>query len=125
MNISTARSRLAKELPLLISNVQWSDPVLVVGGSDWSLAITSPWRLISFGKMMLGSDQAGPDSLSFLAGKKLISCDAQSKHVDIDVALFIEGGVILEIFSVSNLEPWTLSMHGAMIYVSSPSAGSG
>lgn len=112
----------ANRLPAAILNFEWNDPILVVGGVGWSLAITSPWRVVTADRLVLGSDNATQESVgAHLHDKMLVSCDVQSRHTSLDLALVLEGGEVLEVFSVAYLEPWTLSLSGEGMYVASPS----
>lgn len=119
---ATAIRKFTGRLPTAILNVEWNDPVLVVGGVGWSLAVTSPWRVVTTEKLVLGSDDADQESLrGLLHDKMVVSCDVQSRHASLDMALVLESGETLEVFSVAYLEPWTLSLSDVGMFVASPS----
>jgi len=81
----------ADRLPAAILNVEWNDPILVVGGVGWSLAITSPWRVVTADRLVLGSDDATQESVgAHLHDKMVVSCDVQSRHASLDLALVLE-----------------------------------
>lgn len=121
-SVASIVKELSGQLPIAILNVEWNDPVLVVGGAGWSLAITSPWRVVTTERLVLGSDNAGQDSLErVLKDRMVVSCGMQSRHASLDLALIFESGEALEVFSVAYLEPWILSLSNSGVFVPSPS----
>ncbi|MDH5822491.1 hypothetical protein QFW77_05735 [Luteimonas sp. RD2P54] len=110
------------KLPAAILNIEWNGASLIVGGLGWSLAVTSPWRVVAEERMLLGSDDATHELVvELLQDKMVIGCETQGRHAPLDLALMLEGGKVLEVFSVAYLEPWTLSLSGSGVYVASPS----
>lgn len=113
-----ALGNLSARLPIAILNVEWNDPILIVGGAGWSFAIVSPWRIVADETLMLGSDSATQDSVwSLLHDQMVVSCNLQSKNAPLDLALSLKNGRVLEVFSVSNLEPWTLTFTDIGMFV--------
>jgi hypothetical protein len=109
-------------LPVALLKVEWNDPTLFLAGSGWSLAITAPWRIVSDGRLVVGSDQAAADLVQkALLEKMVVSCELQSHHAPLDMALILEGGAVIEVFSAAYLEPWTLFLEGRGLFVASPS----
>ena len=110
--------KLSAKLPIAVLNVEWNDPILIVGGAGWSFAIVSPWRVVADEALILGSDNATQDSVrDLLHDQMVISCDLQSKSAPLDLALLLENGRVLEVFSVTSLEPWTLSLADIGMFV--------
>lgn len=110
--------KLVDKLPIAILNVEWDDPILIVGGVDWSFAIVSPWRIVADETLMLGSDRATQDSVrNLLYDQMIVSCDIQSKDAPLDLSLSLDNGRVLEVFSVTSLEPWTFSFADTGIFV--------
>lgn len=113
---------LMMRLPLAVLAIEWNDPSLVLSGAGWSISIMAPWRIVSGDQLRLGSDDATQRALEEAVQDKIvIACEMQSRHSRIDPALIFDGGLVLEVFSASHLEPWTLSLAGAGMFVASPS----
>lgn len=113
-----ALEKLSAKLPIAVLNVEWNDPILIVGGAGWSFAIVSPWRIVADEALMLGSDSATQDFVwDLLYDQMVVSCDLQSKNAPLDLALSLENGWVLEVFSVTSLEPWTLSFADVGMFV--------
>ncbi|KGQ19958.1 hypothetical protein LF41_2465 [Lysobacter dokdonensis DS-58] len=72
--------------------------------------------------LLLGSDHASQSALdAIVAGRAIVGCEAQSTRSTIDPALLFDGGITLEIFSVTYLEPWIVVTAGRGHFVASPS----
>jgi hypothetical protein len=121
-NIRSLVDEFQRRLPVALLRVEWNDPTLFLAGSGWSLSLTTPWRVVSEGRLVVGSDEAALDLVQkSLQDKMIISCELQSTHAPLDIALILEGGAVLEVFSAAYLEPWTLFLEGRGLFVASPS----
>jgi hypothetical protein len=113
---------LADRLPLKIQSVQCNDPVLVQIGDDWSVALTAPWRSLLKGKMIAWGDKPDPAQLNgILCGNAVVNCDFQGRCSQLDPALILATGHVLEFFSSATLEPWIVRLDRDKIYVAEPS----
>lgn len=118
-----AIDEMTARLPLLIDNVSWQDPVLIIGSGDWWLRVMTAWRISFSGKYLFSSDDEPIEEslVDLLKGKRIVACGIQGSAAPFDPAITICSGHVLEIFSVSALEPWVLNIKGLGSFVSSPS----
>ncbi|WP_144436295.1 hypothetical protein [Lysobacter antibioticus] len=101
----------------------YTDPCLLIHGLGWHLRLLTAWRVLDTGKFLIGSDEVDVPLLqSVLAGKTIVECRSQSSTAGFDPALVFATGQVLEVFSVSAIEPWIFSIDGAGPFVASPSA---
>lgn len=123
MKIATrALTALTEHLPLKIESIQCNDPILVLIGMDWSIALMAPWRILLDGKMIAWGDKPDPAQLEpLLSGNAIIGCDFQGKYSQLDPVLVLDSGHVFEIFSSSPLEPWIVQLDGNRTYVAEPS----
>ena len=116
--------RASKVLPLKIKGINWDSPSLNIFGEDWGFFTMEPWRLISPDKMITGSEddeKSINEALTGLVKQEIIALDFQSKNIATDLAFIFKNSYLLEVFSVSGYEPWTLTFSSENItYVASP-----
>lgn len=112
---------VAHRLPLKVVSAEWQDPALLLHGDGWRMTVMTPWRVPLQGRLLLGSDNADSDEVAkLLAGNIVATCKSQSSDSFLDPSLGFVSGHVLEIFSVSPLEPWLLYL-GEEVFVASPS----
>lgn len=120
--MSNSMSAIIGKLPLEVSSVVYADPCLIINGPGWRLRLLTAWRVVDSGKFLLGSDEVDAALLpAIFTGNKIVECRSQSSTVDFDPALVLATGHVLEVFSVSALEPWIFSIDGIGPFVASPS----
>lgn len=97
--------------PLRITFVEWKDPVLSLCGDNWSLTISSPWRVISEVAMEYGCwDASSVEAIKDFHGLNIIDAFVQSTSLGVDPVLILSNGKKLEIFSIDAVEPWVLRL---------------
>lgn len=118
-NLIAAAQRL---LPLRIREVEWNDPVLTMGGPDWSLSTLSSWRVVMDGRLTYGWSQpdAG-DRVWDLCGLSIVGIEAQSTSAPVDPTFHLSDGARFEVFSDNAVDPWVLRLSEVTI-VGDPSA---
>lgn len=123
MTIANDAIRLAIEkLPLRVLRAEWRDPVLLLHGAGWRMTVTTTWRLLFQGRFVFGSDNIEPEMVDCLLTNNLITdCRWQSSLAHLDPLFVFSCGHVLEVFSVSAIEPWLLSFGDENLFVASPS----
>lgn len=120
---SNSMSAIFGKLPLAVSGVEYADPCLIIHGPGWRMRLLTAWRVVDSGIFLMGSDEVDAALLQTLfTGNEIVECRSQSSTVNFDPALVFATGHVLEIFSVSALEPWIFSVDGIGPFVASPSA---
>ncbi len=115
------RSVVTAALPLGVERASWTDEVLTLAGEGWSLAVNCSWRLVSRGRLLVGWDGSGAaDEIARLVGLTVVGIEPQSPALPADPSLALSNGVVLEVFSSHQLEPWVLTLP-AITVVASPS----
>lgn len=105
--------------PLKIQRVEWNDPQLTIGGSDWHFNAIAPWRLFDWKKLIIGSDDKGFEAaIKKLVGLDITDCLTSQRAID--PCFILSNGQRLEFFSTCALEPWTMKLSEAPILVASP-----
>lgn len=110
---------ISSRLPLTVQRASWADPILTLGGSDWSFSSISSWRIgIAGGNVSKAcADSSGvEDAVTKLVGQNVVQVKPQSEEVPIDPVFVFTDGTILEVFSTDTYEPWTLRV-GDHIFV--------
>jgi len=114
-------AKLAPALPLVIGSAQWNDPVLLLGGDGWRVAINSPWRVVTREALSLGcSDSDAAGRVSELEGLAVIEIRSQGALLAVDPVFVLSNDRFVEVFSVDAVDPWVLRVAGE-VYVASPS----
>lgn len=109
-------AKVAKQLPLRISTVEWTDPTLVLAGQGWSLSLTCPWRAVTPQGSAFGWDSPDVEDRAWdLIGAEVISVVRQASGAFADPAFVLSNGVILEVLSDSELDPWNLRVEGVTV----------
>lgn len=120
--ISNGMRAISGKLPLEVSSLTYADPCLLIHGSGWHLRLLTAWRVVDAGRFLMGSDEIDVFLLqSLFTGNEIVECLSQSSTVGFDPALVFATGHVLEVFSVSALEPWIFSVDGIGPFVASPS----
>ena len=72
---------VADALPLLVENVELFDPVVVMSGEEWSMAIACPWRLTADGEVVSSIDDPFAESkLRDLVGVQVLDSLGPAEH---------------------------------------------
>jgi hypothetical protein len=117
----TLRTALLAALPLQVTRVRWVDPSLVLGGDDWDLSATCPWRVGSDAGLDFASEfEDVQERLPSLIGRTVVGADVQSWSVAVDPCLLLDDGRRIELFSADSRQQWTLRLPG-----DGPDGGSG
>ena len=104
---------ISRHLPLRIERSEWNDPVLSIGGENWSFNTTSSWRVVNNSRLIAGAeDNLASEVITTLIGTDIEFCEPMSKNPNIDPRFVLSNGTKLEIFSASGFEPWVLSLPG-------------
>lgn len=120
--MSNGMREIFGKLPLAVSSVVYADPCLIIIGPGWRLRLLTAWRVVDTGIFVMGSDEVDAALLQTLfTGNEIVDCRSQSSTVNFDPALVFSTGHVLEVFSVSAVEPWIFSVDGIGPFVASPS----
>lgn len=107
--------------PLLVDDVAWDDPVLLVGGDGWGLTAFASWRVTGPTGIVTGfADGEASDRVWDLVGSRVVGAGVQSALGGGDVALALSSGWGLEVFSSGEVEPWTLRVPPDHVFVAAP-----
>lgn len=114
--------QIAAACPLKIERVEWHDPQLTIGGSDWYFNTVAPWRLLSPDRLITGIyDEGFETAIQELVGLTITSCSSSRDAPQIDPCFILSNGRQLEVFSTEALDPWTMKLPQPPILVASPS----
>lgn len=114
---------IKQRCPLVVKWASWEDPTLILRGADWSLQCTSAWRLVSDATMVGGCEDASAgDVVLALRDQEIVACEPLTRAGIPDLRLVFSGGLALEVFAASSLEPWVLRLPGGPTLVPSPTA---
>ena len=105
---------VADALPLLVENVELFDPVVVMSGEEWSMAIACPWRLTVDGEVVSSIDDPFAESkLRDLVGVQVLDILGPAEHPrdwSISPMLLFATGARLEVMSDTDLDPWVMRL---------------
>lgn len=108
-------------LPLEILKVDWIGEQLIIEDNNWAIVCsTAWWRIIKDQIMLLGCTDDIAYKVKELEGLSIVDVMQQSQFLKSDISLILSNGLIIELFSTSSLEPWSVTINGITIY-SSPS----
>jgi hypothetical protein len=109
--IDDLREALRPLLPLRIEWLEYQDPVLTVGGDDWSLALVCPWRLQRAGTTVTAWDLEGVEDASWdLVGHQINRVERRKAGEDEYPAFELSDGLRLEVIADSDVDPWVLRL---------------
>lgn len=109
-------------LPAKATQIDWQNPQLFIAGTDWTLAVMTPWRVLYQDRLLFGSDDVEAAAVAkIFEGNLITQCLQQSSTSPLDPSLVFASGHVLEIFSVGPLEPWIFSSADGRKFISSPS----
>jgi hypothetical protein len=110
--IDERRASVSVILPLRVDELEFSDPVVVLAGPNWSLSIVCPWRLTRKSVLVTSIDDPGAEArLRELVGASIIDVVSQSSGgASADPVLVFADGARLEIFSDTDLDPWVMRL---------------
>ena len=103
---------VAASAPLVIREIEYNDPTLVLGGQDWSLALTCPWRLEnSLGATGLHwASKAVEDRASELIGTSVMAAHQHGPSSRPHTTLRLSDGHRVIIEPDTDLDPWVLRL---------------
>jgi hypothetical protein len=111
---------VAPALPVMIAEVDYSDPLLLVNGDGWSLSVRTAWRVVGPEGLLFSCDSNdAADQVWGLIGET-VTAVAPMAPSRVDPALVLSSGLTLEIMSLHPVEPWVFRISG-QIWVASPS----
>ncbi|ANP44480.1 hypothetical protein [Candidatus Viadribacter manganicus] len=98
-----------KSCPLRIERSEWDDPVLLLGGTDWSLSVTAPWRIVRGYIMRVGAyDESAKAIAANLIGERVTRFRVLDNSSSLDIGVTISSGDELQVFCASKHENWVL-----------------
>ncbi|WP_434594660.1 hypothetical protein [Streptomyces sp. A5-4] len=93
----------------------WLDPdsdTLLLSGSGWRLRVSGPWRLTREEVIEASRDaEVRPDmadGVRSLVGAQIVDVQPQSRFNSLDIALLMNDGRVLELFSDYTYDIWLL-----------------
>jgi hypothetical protein len=118
--IEQLRAHATAYLPLRVVTAEWSNDALVLTGDGWSATVNCPWRVSRLGVMVFSWDSKDAADLVWdLIGHDVVDVVAQSSVSPADPAVVFSGGLALEVFSDTAIDPWVMGFPG-MTFVGSP-----
>lgn len=119
--ISHLISKVAPLLPVGISDVEYSDPTLLINGEGWSLSVQTAWRIVGPEGLVFSSDSSdAADRVRDLIGEEVTTIVPLAMTSTVDPVLMLSSGSALEIMSLHPVEPWVLRIRD-QVWVASPS----
>ena len=102
-----------KACPLQIERSEWSDPILLLGGTNWSLSVTAPWRLVRGYIVRIGAYDDGAQSMAAnLVGERVTRFRVLDSGSSFDIGVTLSNGDELQVFCASTHENWVLRVPG-------------
>jgi hypothetical protein len=118
--IEQLRAHAAAHLPVRVVTAEWSNDALVLAGDGWSATVNCPWRVSRRGVMLVSRDSKdAEDRVWDLVGHDVVDVVAQSSVSPADPAVVFSGGLALEVFSDTAIDPWVMRFP-EMVFVGSP-----
>ena len=111
---------LHPSLPLPVDRVSWDGLRLNLEGEGWGFHTMSPWRLISSDRLIQGSEEAKDDKLLRTLEGDFIDDVAAGGPPYVDPVFSFRSGLVLQVFSIHSLEPWTFVVPSGRFYAASP-----
>ncbi len=106
--------------PLQIERSKWQDPILSLGGNNWSFSATAPWRVVRGNTIIAGvyDDNASTFADAWL-GERIVKFLVLPGSPQLDIAAILSNGDMLQIFCTSTHENWVLRVPGepTMVFV--------
>ncbi len=110
-NKSNWLSIVLASCPLKILRVDWNDPQLTISGQGWGFNTLGPWRLRDSEKMLSGSgDPEFEATIKALIGVEILSCKIANPDFPVDPCFILSNDQMLEFFSDTTYEPWTMGL---------------
>ena len=107
------------EGPLQIDQVNYPDPVVTFSGSDWSLYMLCPWRLLRNGIVVVDPEKLTEvaevaaeivtDAIWELIGYALVGVRASSLNPN-DPVFELSAGYTIEVTADTDMDPWVLEL---------------
>ncbi|HET6993920.1 MAG TPA: hypothetical protein VFI06_03005 [Chitinophagaceae bacterium] len=121
MMLNEIYREINKMTPLSISTVSWEGEQLVIGGDSWNIVFaTCWWRVLKDEVLVFGCTDNNADKIKEIKGSNINKIEIQSKLINSDLVLILANGWIIETFSTSSLEPWSLTIN-KQTFFSNPS----
>jgi hypothetical protein len=120
----TPLEAISKRLPWRVRTAEWIDPNLVIGGDDWSMTISCPWRVGTPAGVSYGSASSNAeDRVWDLIGADVLAIEPQGMVSYADPRLVLSGGLTVELFNDSDMEPYVLRSGDDIVIVGPFGAG--
>lgn len=116
--IDAIQRKLSAGNPLRVNRAEYDGYYsFVFGGDDWTVALTSPWRLL-VGEALLTDFAAAdaPDDVWGLIGRDLVGIGARSSLSGIDASFLFRDGSKVDVFCDNYIDPWIVYL-GNQTYV--------
>lgn len=103
---------VAASAPLVIREIEYNDPVLVLIGNHWSLALVCPWHIEdAAGARALDSKAEGVEDAAWdLVGVSVLAAVAHDADEHPGTALRLSNGQRLIIEPDTDLDPWVMQL---------------
>ncbi|MDT0270747.1 hypothetical protein RM844_31200 [Streptomyces sp. DSM 44915] len=112
--MTSAIAEISSHLPLSVESARQESEFLYLGGPNWRLRISGAWRLMRGTHILTSRDSEASGETSgaigSLVGTCVVECRAQSAFHDIDIALVLDDGSVLETFSDYLYDTWLLTL---------------
>ena len=121
----TPLDTLRARLPWRVRTAEWVDPTLVVAGDDWSMTISSAWRVCTPSGVAYGSSSEDvEDRVWDLVGTEVTGIEPQGVVPYADPRLVLSGGLALELFNEGEPDPYVLRSQDDIVIVGPFGTGS-
>ncbi|WP_052847691.1 hypothetical protein [Streptomyces avicenniae] len=101
-------------LPLVVDSARQESEILYLSGPGWRLRVSGAWRLVRGSHIVTSRDAEVSDRtagvIGSLVGARVMDCRPQSAAHDIDIALVLDDGQVLETFSDYLYDTWLLTL---------------
>ena len=103
---------IAVSAPLVIREIQYSDPTLTLVGDAWSLSVVCPWHIEdALGATVLDFEAAGvEDAVWDLIGVSVLAAEAHDAGERPGTALRLSNGHRLIIEPDTDVDPWVMQL---------------
>lgn len=121
MNLKNTINAFSELLPAKVDRVEWVGDQLIIEGEAWSIVLaTCWWRIVKADHLLFGCTDENANEVKSLVGLKVVKIEVQSRNIQADLAMSFSNETILEFFSTSSLDPWSIAINGKPFF-SNPS----
>lgn len=104
---------VVEALPLVITGLAVTDPILTLFGDGWSLNLMCPWSVAGGGIATSWWSARLEDEAWELIGRSIVG--VTSGPDVIDPTLHLSGGAELRIWADTDLDPWALALPSIVV----------